>query len=253
MISYGDPEHDPVPGQPKGLLYAGRGEVLGGESGKAAPTNAEVDRLFKMGAISKDKTSLSAKLALAGQRPDARVAPQYISLTSPQEQIRAAQNIARTGPGLGPSSNKRDLARLSLGDLQIMAEAFGLKEVADTEDKDQIIGALTGDYEGASTAADIAEQHQIRDEAQAEARELKAEPGLIGTDVTAAGVSATTGEKTVRRESKLQQEGADVKASAAVKKHAAEQGVDLSTVQGSGEDGRITKEDVDTAAANQSQ
>ncbi len=211
MVSYKDPDHEPVPGQPTGLLYASRGTVLGDDD-NPAPTNQEVDRLKKLGAVTADKDTIDAKLALAGQRPESSLLPPpYISLTSPAEQVRAVQAAGRYPGGVALSSSKRDLARLSIGDLKVMAVAFGYPELAESDSPDEIIDTLTGGADDAADAQDVATQRQARDERQVAARDVvgtQREPGLVGTNVTSSGMNAETGEKTDetprRRASKVQ-------------------------------------------------
>lgn len=249
MVSFQDPEHTPFPGQAKNLLFVPRGKVLGGDE-HPAPSEQEVKRLTALGAISADKDTLDAKLALSGQRPDTRLSSPYISLTSPAEQVRAAKAIVASG-GSSPQSNKRDLARLALGDLKVMAHAFGYADVAESDSKDEIIHVLTGGAEDAQSVEETRNNEQRRDEAQISAREISHEPGLLGRDVTSAGVSATTGEKTEplgRRQSKVQQSEGEPDATEAAKELAEQEGVDLSQVQGTGAGGRITVDDVKAAA-----
>lgn len=210
QVSYQDVDHDPVPGQPVALLYAVRGEKLGGD---AKPIKqVELDRLVELGAVDTDHGSLNAKLAVSGQRPDTKLSAPYVSLTSPAEQVRAAQVVARQN-GPGPRSNKRDLARLALGDLQVMAVAFGHPEFAEHDSKDDIISVLTEGDEDATSAEEAANQQQMRDEAHVSAREVSHEAGLVGGNVTSSGVNAETGEKTQpiekRRSSKQQDKTAD--------------------------------------------
>jgi hypothetical protein len=211
MISYRDPEHTPFPGQAQNLLFAPRGTVLGEKGGDfPAPSEQEVARAVKLGAITADRGTLEAKLALSGQRPDTKLSSPYISISSPAEQVRAAKAVV-AGGGPGPQSNKRDLGRLALGDLKVMAHAFGYAELAESDSKDEIIEALTGGADDATSKEDTADLQQRRDEAQVSAREVSNEPGLVGTNVTSAGVNAETGEKTPEKRRASRKSAADVK------------------------------------------
>lgn len=197
QISYHDPEHEPYPGQPRNLLYANRGQRVGGDEDESLPgmSNGEAKRLLALGAVTDNADTLAAKLALSGQQPDTRLSTPYMTLSSPAEQIRAHKSVAASG-GSGPQSSKRDLARLALADLKAMAVAFGHGPIAESDDKDEIIAALKGEGEDAASAEEVANQRQRRDEAQISAREVSHESGTLGSDVISTGVAATTGEKT---------------------------------------------------------
>jgi len=206
MVSYTHPDHQGegrkqiAPGMPAALATATRGQVLSTEEGEdldACPAidERELKRLEKMGAVTTKKDSLSARLALAGQEPDARMSAPYASLTSAIEQRRAAVAIAQMAGGVGPQSSKADLSALALGDLQRLALAFGAPdEVLESEDKDTILDFLTGDDGHGESAEDRADAVQARDEAQVKAREFDGvEPGSVGTNVTGDGRRADTG------------------------------------------------------------
>lgn len=216
QISYRDPDWEPTPGQPAALLFANRGTVLGGED-LPAPTVGEVARLEKLGAVSTDKGTLEAKMALSGQRPDARLSGPYLNLSSPTEAVTAmkASHGYLGGASLGLPAH--ELAKLSLASLKTMAEAFGLAGIAESDSKEELIGALKGDYEGAEDPAEAAQREQLRDEAQVGSRAFGGETGRLGTNVASGGVNAETGERTAtegesrsgRRRSAAQRSGDD--------------------------------------------
>lgn len=201
MVSYADPTHDPRPGEPRSLRYATRGQKVGGDDMPIAA--AEAKRLMDLGAVSADDGSLNAKLALSGAAPDTRLNPNYIALTSPAEQVRATQVAHRQG-GPGPSSPKRELARLALADLKTLAVAFGYPDLAESDSADEIINVMKGDAEDAESPEETENNRQIRDENMIAGREFSREPGLLGANVTAQGVNADTGEKTQPIESRRQ-------------------------------------------------
>lgn len=216
-VSYVHPDHAGenrkflAPGQAPALATALRGQRLSTTDGDfdALPkiSEHELKRLEALGAVSTNEKGLDSRLALAGQRPDSRMSPQYASLTSQAEQIGAAKAIAQVAGGSGPQSRKADLALLAIGDLQRLAMAFGATEdVCTSDDKDTVLDFLSGDDGNGEDKAEAAEREQLRDEAQVNARDFTAvEGGKVGTNVTAQGLSAETGLKTERRPSKASQ------------------------------------------------
>jgi hypothetical protein len=227
-ISYTHPENNPLPGQPTALAFAVRGDVLSTEdSGEwdqlPCITEKEAKKLLAYGAVCENDDSTAARLARAGQRPDTGAAPDMhaLSLRSPEEAVRAAKAVGggMVGGGSGPASRKTDLARLALADLKVMGSAFGAPaDLLDSGNNDGLLDFLTGADESATAADEIAEQRQLRDEAQVSAREYQGEGGLVGTNVAAGGVRGDTGEKSdapgasepkpkSRRKSKAQAKG----------------------------------------------
>lgn len=206
VVTYRHPESNPAPGAAHQSVEATLGQEIGTDESDdafALPviSQKEATRLEALGAVTKETDGLHARLAKSGQRPDPRMSAQYASLTSSVEQQRSAVAIAQMAGGSGPQSSKASLLRLSIGDLQRLAAAFGAKEnVYTSDDKEEIVTYLKGEGEDAESEEDRKKQEKIRDSAQMAAREF----GEHISDAAAAKDASPLNEdegKKVRRKS----------------------------------------------------
>jgi hypothetical protein len=182
------------------FLNAARGEELPeGVSGR------EVKTLLDFGAIA-EKDSNEAKLAKQGLPPvsSLRTVPNVNTVPFGQTENERVQVMKAAMSGVpGPEnaqSSRAELMRLPGDHLAIMAKVLGVT-VDEKATKQDIVDAIVGGGENATSQSEIDEQRQGRDERQIAARDFGGEAGLLGTDVTSAGRKSSGGKTSAEKAS----------------------------------------------------
>lgn len=197
----------------------------------------QAKRLLAEGAVAKPDED-SAQFAEAGMRdPSILGVPPSATQLSPESE-RTMATKAVVGDRFGDPGA---LYKLDVHQLKHVALAFGIPFKADATKDDLAKAILGGDSSDAIAAHDAAvearasarQQSDVHPDGQIEGREASFQGAKGGRSRSSSSSSESSGEN-----------GGDAEATDSARDFAAEHGIDLADVQGSGSGGRITQADV---------